>query len=69
MINCLQNYCVEWSLNVNLAKSQVLNCRTGNRVSSKQNFRYVDHEICIVNTYIVSILGLNYLLIYLLKNI
>ena len=42
---------MEWSLNVNLAKSQILIFRTGNRLSSNQNFRYGDHEICIVNTY------------------
>ena len=62
IINCLRNYCLEWHLNVNIAKSQKLIFRTGDRVSSNLNFRYGDHEICIVNTY-------KYLIIYLLKNI
>ena len=51
MNNCLHNYCMEWSSNVNLAISQIQIFRTGNRVSSNLNFRYGDHEICIVNTY------------------
>ena len=51
MIDCLHNYCMEWSLNVNLAKSQILIFRAGNRLSSNLHFRYGDHGICIVNTY------------------
>ena len=38
MINWLPNYCMAWSLNVNLAKSEIQIFCTGNRVSSNLNF-------------------------------
>lgn len=57
MINALHQYCLTWSLKVNLDKSKVLIFRTGTRVSSNLKWNYGDDDIQIVNNY--KYLGVN----------
>ncbi|XP_073842692.1 uncharacterized protein [Musca autumnalis] len=51
MINALEQYCFQWSLKVNLAKSKIMVFRKGTRVPANLNFYYNSQVIEIVNNY------------------
>lgn len=51
MINAFFEYCVLWSLTVNLQKSKIMVFRQGPRLSANLKWKYGEHDIDIVNEY------------------
>lgn len=52
MIKNLENYCIQWNMVVNLAKSKIMVFRNGGRLSTNEKWIYHNQEIEIVNEYI-----------------
>lgn len=51
MIDALYNYCLKWSLTVNLNKSKIMIFRRGPRISKHLNWHFGNENIEIVNSY------------------
>ena len=51
MINNLENYCTQWNMEVNLAKSEMLVFRRGGRLARQENWKYKGQQVRIVNEY------------------